>query len=124
VTQAADLREYQELVTESLKGSGVKQGIAAERLCQVFLPSELAEVVAQNDIGNLLEEVMSAARNVPEGGSDQELASLLATHVKGLAIDADVRVWSYKYPCITKGLVQLAGGGESVGRKSRYGSQR
>jgi CubicO group peptidase (beta-lactamase class C family) len=83
------LREYLELVTESLKGSGVKRGTAAERLCQVFLPSELAEVVAQNDIGNLLEEVMSAARDVPAGGSDQELAGLLATHVKGLAIDVN-----------------------------------
>ena len=30
---------------------------------------------------------MSAARNVPTGGSDRELAGLLATHVKGLAID-------------------------------------
>lgn len=32
---------------------------------------------------------MSATRNVPAGGSDQELASILATHVKGLAIDVN-----------------------------------
>lgn len=55
VTQAADLYEYQELVTEALKGSGVKQGAAAERLCQVFLPSELAEVVAKNDLNTLIQ---------------------------------------------------------------------
>ncbi len=55
VTQAADLEEYQELVTEALKGSGVKQGAAAERLCHVFLPGELADVVAQNDINTLMQ---------------------------------------------------------------------
>jgi ABC-type uncharacterized transport system ATPase subunit len=55
VTQAADLNEYQELVTEALKGSGVKQGAAAERLCQAFLPSELAEAVAKNDLNTLIQ---------------------------------------------------------------------
>jgi len=54
VTQAADLCEYQELVTEALKGSGVKQGAAAERLCHAFLPSELADVVAKNDLNTLM----------------------------------------------------------------------
>jgi hypothetical protein len=54
VTQAADLCEYQELVTEALKGSGVKQGAAAERLCHAFLPSELADVVAKNDLDTLM----------------------------------------------------------------------
>ncbi len=55
VTQAADLREYQELVTEALKGSGVKQGAAAERLCQVFLPSELTEVAAKEHLNTLMQ---------------------------------------------------------------------
>jgi ABC-type uncharacterized transport system ATPase subunit len=55
VTQAADLCEYQELVTEALKGSGVKQGAAAERLCHAFLPSELAEVVSRNDLNTLMQ---------------------------------------------------------------------
>ncbi len=55
VTQAADLGEYQELVTEALKGSGVKQGAAAERLCHVFLPGELADVVATNDMNTLMQ---------------------------------------------------------------------
>jgi len=55
VAQAADLHHYQELVTEALKGSGVKQGVAAERLCQVFLPTELAEVVANNDLNGLMQ---------------------------------------------------------------------
>ncbi len=56
VTQAEDLREYQELVTEALKGSGVKQGAAAERLCDVFLPNELAEAVAKNDLAALMQK--------------------------------------------------------------------
>lgn len=55
VAQSAELHEYQELVTEALKGSGVKQGAAAERLCQAFLPSELAEVVASNDLDTLVQ---------------------------------------------------------------------
>lgn len=55
VTQAADLRDYQDLVTEALKGSGVRQGAAAERLCLVFLPGELAEMVAQNDVSTLVQ---------------------------------------------------------------------
>jgi len=55
VAQAADLHHYQELVTEALKGSGVKQGVAAERLCEVFLPTELAEVVANNDLNGLMQ---------------------------------------------------------------------
>ena len=55
VTQAADLGEYQELVTEALKGSGVKQGAVAERLCHVFLPGELSDVVAKNDINTLMQ---------------------------------------------------------------------
>jgi len=53
VTQSADLGEYQDLVTEALKGSGLKQGAAAERLCHVFLPGELAEAVANNDLNTL-----------------------------------------------------------------------
>jgi uncharacterized protein YukE len=55
VTQAADLQAYQELVTEALRGAGVKQGAAAERLCPIFLPGELAEVVATNDLSTLMQ---------------------------------------------------------------------
>lgn len=55
VTQAADLGDYQETVTEALKGSGVKQGTAAERLCHVFLPDELAQVVAAKDVDTLVQ---------------------------------------------------------------------
>jgi len=55
VTQAANLSEYQELITDTLKGFGVKQGAAAERLCQVFLPSELAEVAAKNDLDRMMQ---------------------------------------------------------------------
>jgi len=55
VNQAGELHDYQEVVTDALKGSGVKQGVAAERLCQVFLPTELAHVVANNDLDALMQ---------------------------------------------------------------------
>ena len=55
VSQSADLREYQEIVTDALKGSGVKQGMASERLSQMFLPSELAEIVVNNDLNTLMQ---------------------------------------------------------------------
>ena len=55
VAQAADVQEYQERVTDALKGSGVKQGPTAERLSQVFLPAELADVAAKNDIATLIQ---------------------------------------------------------------------
>ncbi len=55
VAQAAELQDYQQLVTEALKGSGVRQGPTAERLCQVFLPTELAEVVANSDVSTLVQ---------------------------------------------------------------------
>lgn len=54
IAQAADVQEYQERLTDALKGSGVKQGPTAERLSQVFLPAELAEVAAKNDITTLM----------------------------------------------------------------------
>lgn len=47
VTQAAEQDSYRELLTDSLKGIGIKQAVAAERLAQVFLPTELAEVIAR-----------------------------------------------------------------------------
>ena len=44
ITQAAELDSYRDLVADSLKGIGIKQVVAAERLAQVFLPTELAQV--------------------------------------------------------------------------------
>jgi hypothetical protein len=49
VAQAAELQQYRDLIAEALKGTGVKQGLVAERLSQVFIPTELAQVVANND---------------------------------------------------------------------------
>src|SRR5262249_4595881 len=40
---------------ESLKGIGIKQAVAAERLAQTFLPTELAHVAAHNDHEPLVE---------------------------------------------------------------------
>jgi len=49
VTQAAELESYRELISESLKGIGIRQTAAAERLAQAFLPNELARVAANAD---------------------------------------------------------------------------
>jgi AAA domain len=54
IEQSAGLEEYQELVTEALKGSGVKQGAVAERLCPILLPEELAAIVAKDDLPLLM----------------------------------------------------------------------
>jgi ABC-type uncharacterized transport system ATPase subunit len=55
VRQAANVDAYQELVTDALRGYGLKQGPTAERLCQVFLPGELAEVLANDDLTALMQ---------------------------------------------------------------------
>lgn len=49
VSQSTEVESYQALLTDSLKGLGLKQAPTAERLAQVFLPTELAEVVATKD---------------------------------------------------------------------------
>lgn len=46
VSQAADLDQYRELLAGALKGGGLKQGPVADRLSQVFLPTELSQAVA------------------------------------------------------------------------------
>lgn len=55
VTQAAELDSYRTLIADSLKGIGIKQAAAAERLAQMFLPTELAQVVARSDHAALVE---------------------------------------------------------------------
>ena len=50
VEQSANLEEYQQLVTDALKGASVKQGAVAERLCPIFLPEELAAIAAKDDL--------------------------------------------------------------------------
>jgi energy-coupling factor transporter ATP-binding protein EcfA2 len=55
VAQAAELQQYRELIVEALKGAGVKQGPIADRLSQLFLPTELASVVATCDHETLMQ---------------------------------------------------------------------
>ena len=50
VTQAADSQVYRDLIAKALKGSAIKQNVAAERLAEVFLPVELSRAVVGNDI--------------------------------------------------------------------------
>jgi DNA repair ATPase RecN len=55
VLQASDLVQYRELVTDALKGAGVKQGVVAEKLAHSFLPGELAAAVASGDYSALVQ---------------------------------------------------------------------
>lgn len=55
VSQGADIEMYRELLTDALKGFGIKQGPTADRLCQVFLPGELAEILANEDLTTLMQ---------------------------------------------------------------------
>ena len=57
VAQSAELQQYRDLVTEALKGAGVKQAVVADRLSQVFLPGELARLVANNDYAAFVQRV-------------------------------------------------------------------
>jgi len=56
VTQSAELQRYRDLVADALKGAGVKQGPVAERLSQVFLPTELCEAVIKHDYKGLAQK--------------------------------------------------------------------
>jgi len=49
VTQAADSLVYRDLIAKALKGSAIKQNVAAERLSEVFLPMELSRAVVNGD---------------------------------------------------------------------------
>lgn len=55
VTQAADSQAYRDLIARALKGSAVKQNVAAERLAEVFLPVELSRAVVTGDLELLAE---------------------------------------------------------------------
>lgn len=55
VTQAADSQVYRDLIARALKGSAIKQNVAAERLAEVFLPTELSRAVVNNDIKTIAE---------------------------------------------------------------------
>ena len=57
MAQSAELQQYRDLVTEALKGAGVKQAVVADRLSQVFLPGELARLVANNDYAAFVQRV-------------------------------------------------------------------
>jgi AAA domain len=85
VTQAADLSAYRALLADSMKGIGIKQGVTAERLSEIFLPNELAKLVAERDHQTLMRKAVfeeDRARKVIEalranGASyDLELADL------------------------------------------------
>lgn len=50
VAQGEDLDDYRQFLTEALKGSGLKQGPMADRLAQNLVPTELADIIARDDL--------------------------------------------------------------------------
>ena len=91
VAQSAELQQYRDLVTEALKGAGVKQAVVADRLSQVFLPGELARLVANNDYAALVQRVSfdeNRARKVVDA------LNASGTHYTIETVDLDDR------PCI------------------------
>src|SRR5262249_53511770 len=58
VTQAAELQQYRDLVANALKGVSVKQGPVADRLSQVFLPTELAQTVEETDYKTVMQRAI------------------------------------------------------------------
>ena len=91
VAQSAELQQYRDLVTEALKGAGVKQAVVADRLSQVFLPGELARLVANNDYAAFVQRV-----SFDEGRARKVVDALKAsgTHYTIETVDLDDR------PCI------------------------
>ena len=91
VTQAADLNEYRTLLAEALRGIGVKQGPTAERLSEMFLPTELARLVVERDHETLMRQA----------SFDEERARKIveALRASGTAYDLEV-VDLEDRPCI------------------------
>lgn len=56
VEQSAGLDRYKEALTSLLRGVGLKQGPAADKLIERFLPSELAEAVTKRDLDRIMRE--------------------------------------------------------------------
>jgi hypothetical protein len=70
VAQGEDLGEYQQFLTDALKGVGVQQGPAARRLVQQLLPAELASLVSNDDLQGLIESTRlpeERARKILQG---------------------------------------------------------
>lgn len=55
VQQAAGLERYCNLLTELLRGAGMRQGQIAARLSEAFLPTELSQIVVANDAASLID---------------------------------------------------------------------
>ena len=81
VSQAADVEQYRALISEALKGTGVKQGVVAEDLSQVLLPTELALMVVTNDYRSLMQ------RASLEEERARRILELLRTSGKTYAIE-------------------------------------
>lgn len=73
VTQAADSQVYRDLIAKALKGSSIKQNVAAERLAEVFLPMELSRAVVTGDIKAIAERT----------GFDEERSRKVADALRG-----------------------------------------
>lgn len=56
ISQAADAKQYRELIVKTLKGLPLKQGPTADRLAEAFLPAELAQAALGGNIALVCEK--------------------------------------------------------------------
>lgn len=80
IQQDGNQDAYQELIEASLKGTGVKQGMVAQKLTRTLPPAQLAELVRGSDLPNLMERgdlnPDQAAKVVAVFNSPEKLAEL------------------------------------------------
>lgn len=91
VAQGEDLEAYQQFLTDTLKGSGVQQGPTAKQLVQHLLPTELAEIIANDDLAGLVQQA-----RLPE---DRARKVLSALHTPGVAYQIEA-LDLHDQPCI------------------------
>ncbi len=81
VAQGEALGEYQQFLTDALKGAGVQQRVVARQLVQQLLPAELARVVSGDNLKALVEST-----RLPE---DRARKILLGLRASGLVYEME-----------------------------------
>lgn len=72
IAQAQNRAKYREILVEALKGTSMKQGPVADRICAALAPDELFALVQQGDDARLVERL----------GLDEERAKKAASHLR------------------------------------------
>jgi hypothetical protein len=91
VSQAADSKQYRELIAKTLKGLPLKQGPTADRLAEAFLPAELAQAALSRNIALVCEKT----------GYDEERSRRIVEALRGDGAAYDIEAIDLDdVPCI------------------------